>query len=247
MVPRVKQQFWPSVPDPANSSLGKWVPAELPQVRPGRLLPPAPGAQGCTRTGNRGHWEHQCDAGQEGLHCTGCDHTLFLQEPLQVTGVREPSLATISTVTVLERAAGKQPPSRDKEPTAEPTGTFPAPPQPYVRQERPGTAGAAVEPQRRRGGSGEPVQYARVVGAGYKGQQHVPPRLYLRCGSSSSQPLLADPSPSPQPYENLWFHGAAPQGCPGDGGCPEELPASFPLLQGLRIGGAEELHDCRVF
>ncbi|NXJ33340.1 CSF3R factor, partial [Ciconia maguari] len=30
---RVKQQFWPSVPDPANSSLGKWVPAELQQVR----------------------------------------------------------------------------------------------------------------------------------------------------------------------------------------------------------------------
>ncbi|NXL94148.1 CSF3R factor, partial [Alectura lathami] len=30
---RVKQQLWPSVPDPANSSLGKWVPAELQQVR----------------------------------------------------------------------------------------------------------------------------------------------------------------------------------------------------------------------
>lgn len=36
---RVKQQFWPSVPDPANSSLGKWVPAELQEVRPGPLLP----------------------------------------------------------------------------------------------------------------------------------------------------------------------------------------------------------------
>lgn len=212
--------------------------------------PPGHGGARLHWDGNRGHWEHWCDAGQsgqEGLHRAGCDHTLFLQEPLQVPGVREPSLATISTVTVLERAAGKQPPSRSKEPTAEPTGTFPMPPQPYVRQERPGTAWAAVEPQRGRGGSGEPVQYARVVGAGYKGQQHVPPRLYLRCGSSSSQPLLSDPSPSPQPYENLWFHGAAPQGCPGDGGCAEELPATFPLLQGLRIGGAEELQDCRVF
>ncbi|NXF31214.1 CSF3R factor, partial [Nyctibius bracteatus] len=57
---RVKQQFWPSVPDPANSSLGKWVPAEL------------------------------------------------QQEPPQLPGVREPGLAAISTVTVLERAAGKQ-------------------------------------------------------------------------------------------------------------------------------------------
>ncbi|NXG71078.1 CSF3R factor, partial [Baryphthengus martii] len=175
---RVKQQFWPSVPDPANSSLGKWVPAEL------------------------------------------------QEEPLQVSGVREPGPATISTITVLERAAGKQPSARDKEPAIETPSTFPLPPQPYVRQEGPGRLGrgwAATEP------SGDTVQYARVVGDGYKGQQHVPPRLYLR--SSSTQPLLLDLSPSPKPYENLEFHCAAPE----DGGCPEELPATFPLLQGLRI------------
>ncbi|KAF1569917.1 UNVERIFIED_CONTAM: Granulocyte colony-stimulating factor receptor, partial [Eudyptes pachyrhynchus] len=198
---RVKQQFWPSIPDPANSSLGKWVPAE-PQ-----------------------------------------------QEPLQVPSVREPGLATISAVTVLERAAGKQPSAWGKEPATTTAGTFPALPQPYVRQEGPGMPGrgrAAAEPcQGPPGGSGETVQYARVVGDGYKGQQHALPRLYLR--SSSTQPLLLDPSPSPKPYENLWFHGAAPHGCPGDGGCPEEPPATFPLLQGLRIGGAEELHDCRTF
>ncbi|XP_064327618.1 granulocyte colony-stimulating factor receptor [Phalacrocorax carbo] len=197
---RVKQQFWPSVPDPANSSLGKWVPAEL------------------------------------------------QQEPLQVPGVREPGLATISTVTVLERAAGKPPPAWGKEPATEPTGTFPAVPQPYVRQEGPGVPGrgwAAAEPCQGPGGSGETVQYARVVGDGYKGQQHALPRLYLR--SSSTQPLLLDPSPSPKPYENLWFHEAAPHGYPGDEGCPEEPPATFPLLQGLRINGAEELHDCRAF
>ncbi|CAM9772487.1 unnamed protein product [Bubo scandiacus] len=197
---RVKQQFWPSVPDPANSSLGKWVPAEL------------------------------------------------QQEPLQVPGMREPGLATISTITVLERAVGKQPPTRGKEPATEPTGSLPALAQPYVRQEGPGTPDrgwAAAETRQGPGGSGETVQYARVVGDGYKGQQHVRPRLYLR--SSSTQPLLLDPSPSPKAYENLWFHGAAPHGCPGDGGCPEDLPATFPLLQGLRIGGAEELHDCRVF
>ncbi|XP_029893974.1 granulocyte colony-stimulating factor receptor isoform X1 [Aquila chrysaetos chrysaetos] len=199
---RVKQQFWPSVPDPANSSLGKWVPAEL------------------------------------------------QQEPLQLPGVREPGLATISTVAVLERAAGKQPSAWGKEPSAETAGTFPAVPQPYVRQEGPGTPGrgrAAAEPCQGLGGSGETVQYAQVVGDGYKGQQHALPRLYLR--SNSTQPLLLDPdpSPSPKPYENLWFHGATPHGCPGDGGCSEELPATFPLLQGLRIGGAEELHDCRAF
>ncbi|NXF92760.1 CSF3R factor, partial [Eubucco bourcierii] len=196
---QVKRQFWPSVPDPANSSLGKWMPAEL------------------------------------------------QEEPLQVPGVREPGPATISTVTVLERAAGKQPPAWGKEPSTEITGTFPALPQPYVRQEGPGALGrgrAAVPPCRGPGGSGDTVQYARVVGDGYKGQQHAPPRLYLR--SSSTQPLLLDASPSPKPYENLGFHrfhGTAPHGCPGDDGCPEDLPATFPLLQGLRIGGADELHD----
>ncbi|XP_054079809.1 granulocyte colony-stimulating factor receptor isoform X1 [Rissa tridactyla] len=191
---RVKQQFWPNVPDPANSSLGKWVPVEL------------------------------------------------QQEHLQVPGTREPGLATISTVTVLERATW------GKEPTAEPASPFPAMPQPYVQQEglgRPGRGWAAAEPHRGPGGSGETVQYARVVGDGYKGQQHAPPRLYLR--SSSSQPLLPEPSPSPKPYQNLWFHRATPHGCPGDGGCPEELLATFPLLQGLRISGAEELQDCRTF
>ncbi|NWY58786.1 CSF3R factor, partial [Chionis minor] len=192
---RVKQQFWPSVPDPANSSLGKWVPP-------------------------------------------------FLQEHLQVPSVREPGLATISTVTVLEK------PTWGKEPAAEPASTFLTVPQPYVRQEATGAPGrgwAAAEPHRGPGGSGETVQYARVVGDGYKGQQRSPPRLRLRSSSSSSQPLLPDPSPSPEPYQNLWFHWAAPHGRPGDGGCPEEPPATFPLLQGLRISGAEELHDCRTF
>ncbi|KAM4656751.1 granulocyte colony-stimulating factor receptor isoform 1-T1 [Amazona ochrocephala] len=178
---RVKQQLWPSIPDPANSSLGKWVPAEL------------------------------------------------QQEPLQVPGVKEPGLATISTVTVLERAVGKPPCA------AEPSIPCTVPQEDWGS---PGRGWSAAEPCRDPGGSAEPVQYARVMGSGYKGQQHGPPRLYLR--SSSTQPLLLDPSPSPLPYENLWL------GCPGDAGCPEELPATFPLLQGLRIGGAEELPDCRA-
>ncbi|NXN99046.1 CSF3R factor, partial [Rhinopomastus cyanomelas] len=184
---RVKQQFWPNVPDPANSSLGKWAPTEL------------------------------------------------QEEPLQAPSMREPGLATISTITVLDRAAGKQPSSWGKEPLGETCGPFPAAPQPYLRQEAPGSQGcgwAAAEP------CPEPIQYARVVGDGYRGQQHFPPRLCLR--SSSTQPLLS-PSPSPEPYENLRFHWAA-----AGGGCfPEEPPATFPLLQGLRIGGADELHDCR--
>lgn len=172
----MKQQFWPSVPDPANSSLGTWVPAE--------------------------------------------------QEPLQAPGVKEPGLATISTVTVLDKAAGKQAPTWGKEPPAEP----PAPPQPYMQQHGPGTLQAKVGP------GAEPVQYVQVVGGSSRGPQRVAPCLYLR--SSSTQPLLSDPSP--ESYENLWFRGAA-QSCAR--GSLEEPLLDFPLLRGLLVSGAEELHD----
>ncbi|XP_031988583.1 granulocyte colony-stimulating factor receptor isoform X1 [Corvus moneduloides] len=154
---RMKEQLWPSVPDPANSSLGKWVPAAAPQ------------------------------------------------EPIQVPAAREPGPAAISTVTVLEGEPGKQP---GKEPPAL-LVALSAVTRPYVRQE----------------GPGEPVQYARVGGAGYRGQ-----------------PLL--PEPGPRFYENL--RGRGDGGGAGDWGFPEEPPATFPLLQGLRIGGAEELHECRA-
>lgn len=152
---RMKEQLWPSVPDPANSSLGKWVPAAVPQ------------------------------------------------EPLQVLAPREPGPAAISTVIVLEREPGKQP---GKEHPVLPAA-LPALPRPYVRQE----------------GPVEPVQYARVGGGGYRGQR-----------------LL--PEPGPRFYENLRGGG----GGAGDWGFLEEPPATFPLLQGLRIGGAEELHECRA-
>ncbi|XP_068028897.1 granulocyte colony-stimulating factor receptor isoform X2 [Anomalospiza imberbis] len=157
---RMKEQLWPSVPDPANSSLGKWVPAAVPQ------------------------------------------------EPLHVLAAREPGPAAISTVTVLEGEAGKQPGKDHAALAAAP----PALPRPYVRQE----------------GPGEPVQYARVGGAGYRGQR-----------------LL--PEPAPRFYENLRGRGdGGGGGGGGDWGFLEEPPATFPLLQGLRIGGAEELHECRA-
>ncbi|NXR59250.1 CSF3R factor, partial [Rhadina sibilatrix] len=152
---RMKEQLWPSVPDPANSSLGKWVPAAVPQ------------------------------------------------EPLQVLAAREPGPAAISTVTVLEGEPGKQPGKEHPVLPAAPSAL----PRPYVRQE----------------GLGEPVQYARVGGAGYRGQR-----------------LL--PEPGPRFYENLRGRGNGGGGA-GDWGFLEEPPATFPLLQGLRIGGAEELHE----
>ncbi|XP_030089682.2 granulocyte colony-stimulating factor receptor isoform X2 [Serinus canaria] len=154
---RMKEQLWPSVPDPANSSLGKWVPTAVPQ------------------------------------------------EPLQLLAAREPGPAAISTVTVLEGEPGKQPGKEHPALAAAP----PALPRPYVRQE----------------GPGEPVQYARVGGAGYRGQR-----------------LL--PEPAPRFYENL--RGRGDGGGGGDWAFLEEPPATFPLLQGLRLGGAEELHECRA-
>ncbi|XP_025071644.1 granulocyte colony-stimulating factor receptor [Alligator sinensis] len=42
---RMKKQFWPRVPDPVNSSLGKWVPADLQQVSTGQATGAAPGCR----------------------------------------------------------------------------------------------------------------------------------------------------------------------------------------------------------
>ncbi|XP_059585430.1 granulocyte colony-stimulating factor receptor [Alligator mississippiensis] len=182
---RMKKQFWPRVPDPVNSSLGKWVPADLQQESPGlRDLGPVP----------------------------------------------------ISTITVLKRAARKQEPVWGKDepgPATADGAPAPAPPQPYAHQlgaPRPyvNAAGAGA------GAGAEPVQYARVVADGYRGQPQAPAPLYLR--SDSTQPLLADASPSPKPYENLWFPAA-----PRPAGPDHEPLLDFALLRGLKIDGAEAL------
>ncbi|KAM4048430.1 granulocyte colony-stimulating factor receptor isoform 1-T2 [Anomaloglossus baeobatrachus] len=47
------------------------------------------------------------------------------------------------------------------------------------------------------------VQYAKVITGGYR-EQSPPTSVYVR--SDSTQPLLCDISPSPQNYENSWFH-----------------------------------------
>ncbi|XP_072264918.1 granulocyte colony-stimulating factor receptor [Pyxicephalus adspersus] len=47
------------------------------------------------------------------------------------------------------------------------------------------------------------VQYAQVITGGYR-EQSPPTSVYGR--SDSTQPLLCDMSPSPQNYENMWFH-----------------------------------------
>ncbi|NWY00891.1 CSF3R factor, partial [Nothoprocta ornata] len=151
---RVKKQLWPSVPDPAHSSLGSWVPTEL-------------------------------------------------HRPPQVPGTREPGPATISAVTVLERAPGKA----VEAPSADPERA-----QGYVQQ--PGVRAA------------EPVQYVQVLGDDPWAGPARRPR-----GSSPRRPLL--------PYQNVWpARRAEPASL-------REPLLHFPLLQGLRLGGADELHDCQ--
>ncbi|XP_074832155.1 granulocyte colony-stimulating factor receptor [Carettochelys insculpta] len=203
---RVKNQFWPSVPDPANSSLSKWVPADL------------------------------------------------QQETLQTAGVREPGLVTISDVMVLEKGAEKKAPLWGKtDPLPAVAGSFPALPTSYIQASSSSPSSSHSSPGEARPGSyvngGGAVQYATVVTDGYRGQhQQLPSPLYL--WSDSTQPLLSEPTPSPKPYENLWFH-RAPQaglGCPStqeDGVFLEEPLIDFPLLQGLKIDGAEDLHNFR--
>ncbi|XP_006134344.3 granulocyte colony-stimulating factor receptor [Pelodiscus sinensis] len=207
---RVKNQFWPSVPDPANSSLGKWVPADL------------------------------------------------QQETLPTASAREPGLVTISDITVLEKAAEKKAPlwgKTDSLPAA--AGPFPALPKSYILPSSSGlpsgsTALGEARPGSYVNGAGT-VQYAKVVADGYRGQQqqqHVPSPLYIR--SDSTQPLLSEPSPSPKPYENMWFHGAPQAGLGShssqeDGDFLEEPLIDFPLLQGLKIGGTEGLQDFQRF
>uniref|UniRef100_A0A8C6YXT9 Colony stimulating factor 3 receptor n=1 Tax=Nothoprocta perdicaria TaxID=30464 RepID=A0A8C6YXT9_NOTPE len=140
---RVKKQLWPSVPDPAHSSLGTWVPAE------------------------------------------------------------DPGPATISAVTVLERAPGK---------AAEAPSAAPERAQGYVQQ--PGARAA------------EPVQYVQVLGDDPRAGPARCPR-----GGSPRQPLL--------PYQNVRpARRAEPASL-------REPLLHFPLLQGLRLGGADELHDCQ--
>ncbi|KAG9492868.1 hypothetical protein GDO78_001036, partial [Eleutherodactylus coqui] len=74
------------------------------------------------------------------------------------------------------------------------------------------------------------VQYAKVITEGYR-QQSPPTSVYVR--SDSTQPLLCDVSPSPQKYENTWFHFSNHE----DNVflMEEEHMKDFPLLNALQL------------
>lgn len=94
----------------------------------------------------------------------------------------------------------------------------------------------------------EPVQYAKVLGGSYRTQLEASPTIYIR--SSSRQPLLHSLTPSPKPYKNLWFHSDQPERATPSSFQEETVfldgaLLDFPLLQGLKIDGNEDLCDFR--
>ncbi|XP_043851927.1 granulocyte colony-stimulating factor receptor [Dromiciops gliroides] len=195
---KMKNQFWPNVPDPAHSSLGQWIPTILPG------------------------------------------------ETIHLSSLRDSAMPPVSKIIVLKEEEKKPPPQTRG--TDEEAKNLPNLVQAYILQGDP----FLPEPHP---SSNDPIQYGKVMGnQGYQSQHRSPARLYLR--TDSTQPLLADLTPSPKLYENMWFQRSPPGSrAPSSQGFPEEdiddsafLPhcphgplLDFPLLQGLRIEGADGL------
>ncbi|XP_069079970.1 granulocyte colony-stimulating factor receptor [Pleurodeles waltl] len=195
---QMKNRFWPDVPDPANSTSGKWIPAELQEEN---KLP---------------------------------------------SDMREPQQVITCDVTILEKDAAQQK-NRSKDHLEDPLKSF-------IHMHKEDILGSLPQfsdhKLRSYVNTSESVQYAKVIVDSYRGQC-VPAPLYIR--SDSTQPLLGDMTPSPKPYENLWFHGTHRE----ENGCPvfqedtsfheSESLMEFPLLQGLRIEGSDDLSDLPNF
>uniref|UniRef100_A0A6I8MXS4 Fibronectin type-III domain-containing protein n=1 Tax=Ornithorhynchus anatinus TaxID=9258 RepID=A0A6I8MXS4_ORNAN len=173
------------------------------------------------------------------------------EENIQLPNLRDSGPLPISSLTVLEKETEKKPsPWGTMEGAGIPARDPPAPARAYLLQAEPLAARAPPGEAQSCSYMNE-VQYAKVMDASSsRGQAKTPAPLYLR--SDSSQPLLGNLTPSPKPYENLWFQSGSPssEGDPGPfsfreapvslGGLEEPL-ADFPLLRGLRLGGADGL------
>ncbi|XP_039184860.1 granulocyte colony-stimulating factor receptor isoform X2 [Crotalus tigris] len=196
---RMKMQFWPSVPDPANSSLGKWAPAVLQEEtlqapKPCELSPVIVSAFLVIEADEK--------------KCLSC-------------GKSEPGPATEDSPVALSDSGAREAKG------AVPTGG--SGPTSYMNNP-------------------EPVQYAKVLGGSYHLQQKASPTIYIR--SSSRQPLLRSLSPSPKSYKNLWFHSDQPERATPSSFQEETVfldgaLLDFPLLQGLKIDGDEDLCNFR--
>nr|XP_034976586.1 granulocyte colony-stimulating factor receptor isoform X1 [Zootoca vivipara] len=197
---RMKTQFWPSVPDPANSSLGRWAPAILQEeiLQAPKLCKLSPVVVSAILVIEAD--EKKC------LSCGKGDPAKALEDG-PMTASLESYVGDAETTL----------------PASDPT------PAPYVN-------------------SPESVHYAKVFVDSYCSQQKASPSFYMR--SNSTQPLLSDRTPSPKPYENLWFHGDHPNreldyNCQEDAVFLDRALLDFPLLQGLKINGDEDLSNFR--
>ncbi|XP_053516663.1 granulocyte colony-stimulating factor receptor isoform X1 [Artibeus jamaicensis] len=185
--PSRKNPLWPSIPDPARSSLGSWVP------------------------------------------------TTMAEEVFQLPSLWDPSLPPITKITVLEEEEKKPGPWESNDSSA--TCSLPTLVQAYVLQGDP--RAPSMQPQSQPSSS-EQVLYGQVLGSPTSpGQGH-----YIRC--DSTQPLLGGLTPSPKPYENLWFQ-SSPLRTPEplvpnqEDDCVFGPLIDFPLLQGLQVHGVEGL------
>ena len=141
----------------------------------------------------------------------------------------------ITKITVLEEEEKKPGPWESNDSSG--TGSLSTLVQAYVLQGDPRVPSTQPQPQ---SGNSDQVLYVQVLGS----PTGAGPGHYLRC--DSTQPLLEGLTPSPKSYENLWFQTSSP-------GTPEPLVPhpeddsifepllDFPLLQGLRVSGAEGL------
>ncbi|XP_041439906.1 granulocyte colony-stimulating factor receptor-like isoform X1 [Xenopus laevis] len=162
----VKNKFWQVVPDPANSSMGKWRPV--------------------------------------------CHET-----PKMSLNIRE---MITSDLTILEGWPEKKPPSTD---------VTKCTPVSFEHKPQCSTDDAGV--QRPYINVADTVQYAKVI-TGYFGQS---PTSTSHLRSNSTQPLLSNTSPSPQTYENMWFHSNNEEDSIFL--IEDENLSNFPLLQALKI------------
>ncbi|XP_008830372.1 granulocyte colony-stimulating factor receptor [Nannospalax galili] len=183
--PSRKNSLWPSVPDPAHSSLGSWVP------------------------------------------------TVMAEETFQVPSLWDPSIPSITKITVLEEE--KKSTSWDSSDSSE-ACSFPTLVQAYVLQGAPKASSIQFQPP---SGTSDQVLYGQVLGS----PTSPGPGQYLRC--DSTQPLLGGLTPSPKSYENLWFQPSPletlvslPPSQEDD--CVFGSPFDFALFQGLRVHGIEE-------
>ncbi|KAH0631060.1 hypothetical protein JD844_005147 [Phrynosoma platyrhinos] len=188
------------VPDPANSSLGKWTPAVLQEE-----IPPAPKA---------------CEL----------------------------SPVTVSAILVIEKEEKKCLSCSKSEPKKALKGSPTASQKSYTCNASDPTLVTGVALPASYVNSPESVQYAKVIADPYRSQEEASPMFYVR--SNSTQPLLGDQTPSPKPYENLWFHGertSCERGChfQEEAFFLDRALLDFPLLQGLRIEGEEDLANFR--